>query len=130
MREIKFRAYHKTQKQMFYSFYLDFRGKIGVWNHEETEIIFGDYPFLELMQYTGLHDKNGKEVFEGDIVRLSNVNDDGDEGKTCVAVMRGFEATFDEIPDGWYYPMGSTAQAHREVIGNIYENQELLEAKE
>ena len=89
----------------------------------ETDITFDfDTPFC---QFTGLLDKQGKEIYEGDIVILTNVLTDNDK-KICEAVMDGWQSIFETVNDGFYCLMGNTAQAYREVIGNIYENPDLL----
>ena len=83
---------------------------------------------LVLMQSTGLKDKNGKEIFEGDILAVEA--DDGviilkvswdDEHALFVIKTKKFneEAALEELVDDNSYPF--------EVIGNIYENHELLE---
>lgn len=77
------------------------------------------------MDSTGLLDKQGKEIYEGDIVVLSSVLSDGDR-KICKAVMDGWQSIFKSLENGFYCPMGSTAQNYREVIGNIWDNPELL----
>jgi len=72
-------------------------------------------------QYTGRKDKNGKEIYEGDIVRYS-------DGYTAVVVWKdtGFGLEFIEQvenPRTWYYlPNGDVL----EILGNIYENPELI----
>ena len=83
---------------------------------------------IELMQSTGLKDKNGKEIFEGDIVDY--------KGREAVVKWHGSYASFiyrfvDELQErvSDWEPL-FLACYHFEVIGNIYENPELLEAEE
>lgn len=110
MREIKFRAWDKERNEMRYGF----EGQID-WEFRD------DYP---LMQYTGLKDKNGKEIYEGDIIQLWK-----DKIKAYKVEIKwndhylGYEPWCQYIdgldsPEQWGYEM--------EVIGNIYENPELL----
>jgi len=150
MREIKFRAWHKGQKQMFTALYLTFGGKIGIWNYEETEIDFAsDYPYLELMQYTGLKDKNGKEIYEGDICRAMQGEQQKPESfyltKSNVTFWRGsFEFFGKPLSDvntdnnGYAKSIMWCWHGHNnlpdiyeeinniEIIGNRFENPELL----
>jgi len=79
-----------------------------------------------LMQYTGLHDKNGVEVYEGDILRVSQENPvvydavwHNDAAKFCLhETYQGRES--------WLSPFARVRDY--EVIGNIYENPQLLHA--
>lgn len=81
---------------------------------------------LNLMQSTGLKDKNGKEIFEGDIVDY--------KGRRAVVKWHGSYASFiyrfvDELQErvSEWHPL-FLAYYHFEIIGNIYENKELLDA--
>lgn len=80
---------------------------------------------IELMQSTGLKDKNGKEIFEGDVVDY--------KGRKAIIKWNGSYASFiyrfvDELNkrSAEWYPL-YLAYLKCEVIGNIYENPELLE---
>ena len=77
-----------------------------------------------LMQSTGLHDKNGVEIFEGDIVKLQDELYQI-EFKSYRFKAKGFWLTYQDVPDDFF---SEVAYKQCEVIGNVYENPELLEA--
>jgi len=119
MRQIKFRAWWIKEKTMLHnvqSFY-DTLGDKKHGNEYEPEQSFGgllDYPDEYIvMQYTGLKDKNGKEIYEGDTFEIT----DGDGW-----VVGKHEAKMD------CETLCVDDRCIGEVIGNIYENPELLEA--
>lgn len=130
MREIKFRAWDKNDNKMFlpHSFYL-LNGRLDD---------FGGDKYI-FMQYTGLKDKNGKEIYEGDIM--------GGEDSAFVGIIEygtlesftGFASTEDDEYNTYLTYTGihlvcSDGESDSyidkiidlAVIGNIYENPELL----
>lgn len=92
----------------------------------------------DLMQYTGLKDKNGVEIYEGDIVRIQETTVAQNEKQRLLmdADIRGYDEVgfveYDaegadyQINFGGEFVRGFTGDQVREVIGNIYENPELL----
>jgi len=119
-REIKFRAWHKEEKQMLQkikALYFDKDGLRGwaaiyIEGKERGEGNFQPGE-VEIMQYTGLKDKNGKEIYEGDIIEYLGY--DGKKYKQKCPNLTAFHF-WQETEDN------ETVL----VIGNIYENQELL----
>lgn len=79
-------------------------------------------------QYTGLTDKNGKKIFEGDIVKHFNASDVGvDIGKVC---WDDKYCQFYRTSNSGMYNYRVGADCSYEVIGNIYDNPELLKGGE
>ena len=104
MRTIKFRAYDSTTRTMHLN---PFNGKLGGMND-----IFDNTGNWEYMQFTGLTDINGVEIYESDIVLYGTYRN-----KTVVEWNDGLTG---------FYPLLSHNSAPIEVIGNIYESPELL----
>ena len=73
----------------------------------------------ELMQYTGLTDKKGKEIYEGDVVKSQDDEGDYATYKDVIQVV--------EFDTGSFYPVSEKYSKYFEVIGNIYENPALLD---
>jgi len=135
MREIKFRAWDKKNKEWLNpnTIGINLNGK-GI-APDETWLEH-DPSNIALMQFTGLHDKNGKEIWEGDIVKykygmkISDEEEEPGEVEEYIEPIIFQEGTFYPIPCGYYpddYWYGYKYYDFK-VIGNIYENPELLEA--
>ena len=112
-REIKFRAWNKKDKVMVDVAAMNF-GPSGFWSLIEdaydAELQLADS--YELMQYTGLKDKNGREIYEGDIVK-------NEYGKVMEVNYDPRSAAFG-VGDYYFGTIGSGKIL--EVIGNIYED--------
>lgn len=79
-------------------------------------------PNVELMQYTGLKDKNGIEIYEGDILNVSNENSKWDWKEVVIFHNGCFMNGDDDLLINLNF--------RSKVIGNIYENPELFEEVE
>jgi len=121
MREIKFRAWDYVAKEMLVVKQLEFgrNQSNDIWAHLSDGHILNQQHF-ELMQYTGLKDKNGKQIYEGDIIRFKW----SDEWISPVFWDDKYGWTIRTIKV-WKYNLSLHIDTV-EVIGNIYENKELL----
>jgi len=106
----KFRAWHKESKKMYQPI-----AGLQLWNETVwlKRNLIQTFESVELMQYTGLKDKNGKEIFEGDVV---------DTGEIGIVKWRkyGFEQEM-IFSTGWW-----VIQEQGEIIGNVWEHPKLI----
>ena len=120
-REIKFRAWDTTNKIMECDLDTEkWREHPGL-NDDIRLMQQGGYV---LMQYTGLKDKNGKEIYEGDVV--TNPISKSTDQVEWYAPSCGFEPFSDSQWNGRRRDGGGLNPEEVEVIGNIYENLELI----
>lgn len=138
MRTIKFRSKDIGSNEWVYGHYTE-----GCWidptNEKVTKryIIHGEDGFLHdidpetLGEFTGIVDNNGKEIYEGDIVRHPYIDPifralvEAGDGVTSEVVFHdgAFVIKYDE--DDFIYLDGFTRHGHVEVVGNIYDNKEV-----
>lgn len=145
MREIKFKAWLKNEGIMLSVYVLDQTGNAGRGTHFPKSKGFSEHgaQFVfniddaELRQFTGLLDKNGKEIYEGDILRISNFNMVGHEDTQSGSPVEIFEDIDCEVSfeDGGFcfidedkgqIPLFAINEDDYEILGNIYQNPDLL----
>ena len=130
-REIKFRAWDKKNKEMIndIAIYPEYDWVVQSDNDALCERERAEDGQIILMQYTGLKDKNGKEIYEGDIVKFDTTWNEKD-WENIIGEVRFNEGCF-VITDkngNHYEEVRHTDEI--EIIGNIYENKELLTNKQ
>ena len=115
MREIKFRAWY--QSMMYYS---NVEGPIGIYALLDSLSVRGTISMSEitLMQYTSLKDKNGKEIYEGDILKTERQEIAKVEWNNRIAGFSLYTLRAWNPKSCWDDTV--------EIIGNIYEDQDLL----
>lgn len=132
MIEIKFRAWYEEEKEMQSVIDIYFnknKGDIESFVTKGKKATYHtDVHTHKLMQYTGLKDKNGVEIYEGDILHISYENGNDTVEKNVQVIFE--DGAFRTNWHGEYYQtLGRGASSYVEVISNIYENPELLEVQ-
>ena len=126
MREIKFRAWVKEKKAIFEVVLINYVTKKVTYLLERVGHLLSirDAKFndVELMQYTGLYDKNGEDIYEGDIIFESF----GEKYYKVIFENGSFKAEFNGDFDEYSFDLIDVVAQDCEIVGNIYENPELI----
>lgn len=115
MRSIKFRAWDNANGKMLNQKYLD----CHVAGFRLLSTYADDYSF---MQYTGVKDSNGIEIYEGDVVRRS----ERFEGELVVKFLAGAFRAHQSAGDARFDDFIDLGKGEWKIVGNIYENPQLL----
>lgn len=130
MREIKFRAWsHESPQFMLYEdnkeiCQYDNSLTWGDWFKKHLHEILSDDTDWTVMQYTGIKDKNGREIYEGDIVKAEDIF--GSHIKRVGYVDSHAAFQLGDLKMFMLNNHSMSVYMNIEVIGNIYENPELL----
>jgi uncharacterized phage protein (TIGR01671 family) len=121
-REIKFRAWDTLRREWASRWLIELSDENATLNNRGN---------IEVDQYTGLHDKNGKEIYEGDIVKWNDTlwvivwNK-----RFCQYILQTVNSFVKQttVYAEWHF-FRERMEGYSEIIGNIHENGELLNAK-
>ena len=129
----KFRAWDSAKKEMFKdTFAITESGQVVV-VEQESVVCPPDYVFVDhlvIMQSTGLFDKNNKEIFEGDVVRQVRTQPTT-ENEIIIGVVTMLEGSWLIMNDGEQLASQLWSETdENEIIGNVCENEDILEDME
>ena len=127
-RELKFRAWDGTKLLHQEALYWNGENFVsGLWANCESYIEWDDQVEVDVMQYTGLKDRNGVEIYEGDLIQLYGNKNGSVQVIFKNAYVGGWAVTESYTCDGEWISLAARDPSEVEIIGNIYENHELQE---
>jgi len=132
-RDRKYRAYVKSEGCMADVQLIDFKDKYIITEQDFTQDEEGcdprvqfNFDDISICEFTGLKDKNGACIYLGDIVHIFHWQEEPKYGRHIQGVVFQHESGVYQLDDKNSTRMWSYLEEEREVIGNVYENPELL----
>ncbi len=127
MREIKFKAWDEELKKMYSGDEIESEDNLDAWLSYGELAIYridnGEYTQLKQLQYTGLNDKKGNPIYEGDVVKISD-----HPFQEALSINGNYEVGYNEYMELCCGSLILHRTRHwAEVIGNKFENPELLQ---
>lgn len=121
------KIYVKDKNKVYDTQFIDYKHKIVIFFDSETQRTYTrSFDEVEFMENTGFKDMNGKDIFDGDIIK-QHKSCLRDKRKNFLVEKHDFDKryTFSNLEE-YYYDLDEDEVEFVEVIGNIYENKELL----
>lgn len=130
MREILFRGKRFDDGEWVYGFYSNTKGETGRFHHIEDDKSIVRVDPDTVGQYTGMTDKNGNKIFEGDILENHHLSEDVARHKVEFEVGMGCYVAILLIGPlaGFFFPFGQSwiENYDKVIVGNIHDNPDLL----